>query len=121
MTLKFDMSKNYDRVEWRFLIVLLKMGFDQRVLSLFMSCISSTRYQISNAGRSFGSIISSRSLRQRDPLSFYLVFTCIEGITVLIHNYEKRKLIKGIKVARSAPSVSHIFFADDLYIFVKLV
>lgn len=43
----------------------------------------------------------------------------IEGFTALIHEYERHNLISGIKVARSAPPISHIFCTDDCYIFCK--
>lgn len=41
----------------------------------------------------------------------------MEGLSAIIKSYENRGLIKGIKVARGAPSVSHMFFADDSYIY----
>ena len=120
MALKLDMSKAYDRVEWNYLqAVLSKMGFDQRVIKLFMSCISSVRYKITHAGRNFGNITPERGLRQGDPLSSYLFLICIEGLTALLNDFENKKMLKGIKVARSAPSISHMFFADDSYIFCK--
>lgn len=97
-------------VEWKFLeAVLLQMGFDQNVIKLFMSCISSVHYKIYHAGRIFGSIIQEQGLRQEDPLFSYLFLICIEGLTTA-HDFENCKLIKGIKVARSAPSISHKFF-----------
>lgn len=84
-----------------------------------MSCISSVHYQISHAGRIFGHISPTRGLRQGDPLSSYLFLICIEGFTALINNYEHRGLIQGIEVVRHAPPISHMFFADDCYIFCK--
>lgn len=120
MALKLDMSKAYDRVEWNFLkAVLHKMGFSEKVIQLFMACMSSVNYQINHAGRTFGHINPSRGLRQGDPLSSYLFLICIEGFTSLIHEYERRNLIQGIKVARGAPPISHMFFSDDCYIFCK--
>lgn len=47
MALKLDMSKAYDRVEWHFLeAVLTKLGFTERVIKLFMGCMTSVQYQI---------------------------------------------------------------------------
>lgn len=111
MTLKLDMSKAYDCVEWGFLeLVLKKIGFNQKVVSLFMRCVSCVIDQITHAGRTFGSTTPSRGIRQSDPLSSYLFLICIEGFTVLIHEYERCNLISGIKVARNAPPISHMFF-----------
>lgn len=120
MALKIDMSKAYDRVEWEFLAAVLnKMGFDHKAIQLFMACVSSVQYQVSHAGRLFGSITPSRGIRQGDPLSSYLFLICMEGLTSLIHEYEGKGLIQGIKVARTALPISHMFFADDCYIFCK--
>lgn len=83
-----------------------------------MRCISSVNYKNSHASKIFGSIIPERGLRQEDPLSSYLFLICIEGLTALINDFERRTLVNGIKLARSAPPISHMFFADD-YIFCK--
>lgn len=120
MALKLDMRKAYDRVEWDFLqAVLLKMAFDLRLVNLLMACVRPARYKISQAGREFGSIISDRGIRHGDPLSSYLFIKYTEGFSTLIRDYKRRGLFKGIRVARGAPSVNHIFFADDNYIFCQ--
>ena len=114
------MSKAYDRVEWSYLrATLSKMGFNVTMVNILMSCVTSARYKITHAGREFGDIIPERGLRQGDPLSSYLFLVCMEGLTSIIKEYERKGLITGIKVARGAPTVTHMFFADDSYIFCK--
>lgn len=120
MALKLDMSKAYDRVEWGFLeAMLIKIGFNTKLVNMFMECITSAKYQIVHAGKEFGRIIPERGIRQGDPLSSYLFLICMEGFTSLIKKYEQRRLLNGIRVARGAPILSHMFFADDSYIYSK--
>lgn len=63
---------------------LIKLGFDIRIVKLFMACVTSDNYHISHAGRVFGDIIPGRGLRQGDLLSSYLFLICTEGFTTLI-------------------------------------
>ena len=42
---------------------------------------------------------------------------CAEGLSALLQKNEVVGLIHGCQVARRAPSVSRLFFADDAYIF----
>uniref|UniRef100_A0A803NUC3 Reverse transcriptase domain-containing protein n=1 Tax=Cannabis sativa TaxID=3483 RepID=A0A803NUC3_CANSA len=120
MALKFDMSKAYDRVEWGYLqAVLTKRWFDNHTTSLLMSCVTSARYQIAHASKLFGSIIPGRGLRQGDPLSSYLFIICTEGFSALLKHYEHRQQLRGIQIARGAPTASHMFFANGSYIFCR--
>nr|XP_017221408.1 PREDICTED: uncharacterized protein LOC108198150 [Daucus carota subsp. sativus] len=120
MALKLDMSKAYDRVEWSFLRAMLeKLGFDRRLVNLLLECVTSARYRINHSGKEFGLIVPERGIRQGDPLSSYIFLICMEGLTTLIQENVRRKNIKGIKVARGAPILSHLFFADDNYIYCQ--
>lgn len=49
----------------------------------------------------------------------YFFILCAKGLSALIHKYEWAGLIYGVKVARGAPVVSHLFFVDDCFLFFK--
>uniref|UniRef100_A0A803QGE0 Reverse transcriptase domain-containing protein n=1 Tax=Cannabis sativa TaxID=3483 RepID=A0A803QGE0_CANSA len=120
MALKLDMSKAYDRVEWRFLNEMLwKMGFAERWVDLTLSCVTSVRYHIVHGGRRLGPIVPSRGIRQGDPISPYLFIVCTEGFSALVRKYERNQLLHGCRVANGAPRVSHMLFADDSYIYCQ--
>ena len=118
--LKIDMSKAYDRVEWKFLkLMMLRMGFAEDWVEIIMLCVSTVSYRVIRNGIEGGPIVPSRGLRQGDPLSPYLFIICAEGLSSLIRNRERAGFIHGVKIARSAPAVSHLFFADDCFLFFK--
>lgn len=84
-----------------------------------MLCVTPVNYKIIRKGIEVGPIVPSRGLRQGDPLSPYLFIICAERLSSLIHHHEQAGLLHGATVARGAPSITHLFFADDCLIFFK--
>lgn len=84
-----------------------------------MLCVSTVRYHVLQEGKEVGSIVLGRGLRQGDPLSPYLFILCTEGLSSLIRRQEQNGLLHGVRITRGAPSVSHLFFADDSFLFFR--
>ena len=96
MTLKLDMSKVYVKVEWCFLIeIMRKMGFCDNWLNLIHECISMVSYSILVNGKPKGEIFLSRGIRQGDPLSPYLFLLCSGGLNRMIQKAAREDIIKG--------------------------
>ncbi|KAM6597211.1 uncharacterized protein LOC133034424 [Cannabis sativa] len=116
--LKLDMAKAFDRVDWHYLeSIMFHFNFPPRFVSLIMKCIATTSLSFLINGSVCGSLQPSRGLRQGDPLSPYLFILCAEGISALLRAKQDIGLLKGIAISRTAPSLSHLFFADDSLIF----
>ena len=120
MTLKLDMSKAYDRVEWNFLDKMLeKLGFDRRGIDLINSCISTMSFSILLNGAPHGLIHPQRGLRQGDPLSPYLFLLCAEGLHAIIQQAADSGSITGVSLCRAGPKVTHLLFADNSLLFCR--
>ncbi|CAL1360466.1 unnamed protein product [Linum trigynum] len=120
MALKVDMEKAYDRVEWPFLLAVLdKMGFNSVWQGWINECLRSSSFSVLMNGTPSSYFTASRGLCQGDPLSPLLFVLCTEGFAALIRKAIMEKKLEGLKVAPRAPRVSHLFFADDSYLFLR--
>ncbi|KAL8115005.1 hypothetical protein AgCh_021723 [Apium graveolens] len=118
--LKIDISKAYDRLEWRYIELMMnRMGFPQNWIVRVMQLVKKVSYSFLRNGKVFGDVRPSRGIRQGDPISPYLYIICAEGLTGILNRYEENRLIHGCRVARGAPSITHLLFADDCYLFFK--
>ncbi|GAU35928.1 hypothetical protein TSUD_69610 [Trifolium subterraneum] len=120
LTLKIDISKAYDKVDWGFLRgVMTKMGFSDVWIQWVMMCVSSVNYSVLMNSDRVGPISPGRGLRQGDPLSPYLFILVTECLTALIHQAVGRGDLHGMRICRGAPEVSHLLFADDCFLFCR--
>lgn len=84
-----------------------------------MRCIKTVSYSFIVNGEPRGIVHPSRGLRQGDSISPYIFLLCAEVLSRWISHDETYSLITGVKICRDAPSISHLFFADDSFIFIK--
>lgn len=115
MSLKLDISKAYDRVEWGCLEkIMLKVGFNTHWVDLMMRCVHSITYAVKINGKPRAVIIPTLGLCQGDTLSPYLFLFYAEGLSTLIRKLMEHGVIKGIATCVTSSSISHLFFADKM-------
>lgn len=120
IAIKTDISKAYDRVKWAFLENAMRtLGFAEEWIHLVMQCVKTVSYQVLINGNPQGNIAPTRGLRQGDPISPYLFVICTEMLVRMLKRSEDKKEITGLKVASTAPPVSHLLFADDSMFYCK--
>uniref|UniRef100_A0A803QHT7 Reverse transcriptase domain-containing protein n=1 Tax=Cannabis sativa TaxID=3483 RepID=A0A803QHT7_CANSA len=94
MAVKTDMNKAYDKLEWDFLLRVLKVnGFSSFVCRLIMQCLSSVSYSILLNGAHF------------------------EVLSKLILRAEKDGELAGVRVARNTLPITHLLYEDDSIFF----
>lgn len=118
--LKLDMKKAYDRVEWSYLSAIMsRLGFHQSCVDSVMRLVTSVSFSVLFNGDRLHSFRPTWGLRQGDPISPFLFLLAAEGLSGLLNSRNQSSVLKGIKVAPSAPVVSHLLFADDSLLFLE--
>ena len=120
MSVKLDISKAFDRVEWGFIKrVMEKLGFNSKWVSLIMQCISTVSYSVIINSEAYGCITPTRGLRQGDPLSPRLFLLCTEGLLTLIHQAARNQALNGVSICRGCSPITHLLFSDNSLLFCK--
>ena len=123
MLCKLNIEKAYDHVSWKFLLVVLKkMGFEERWLKWIELCSSTVKFSVLINSSPSGFFQSSRGLRQGDPLSPYLFVIAMEVFSCLLRRVINGGFLSGWRVrGRSGEGIliSHLLFADDTLVFCE--
>ena len=107
-------------MDWDYLrVVMTKMGFHARWIHWMSMCVESVDYSVLVNSEQVGPIIPGVGLRQGDPLSPYLFIICAEGLSTLIRDAESCGELTCTKICRRAPTISHLLFANDCFLFFK--
>lgn len=118
MLCKLDLKKAYDRVDWDFLLYMLRrMGFGVKWRRLIQECISSAKFSILINGAPHGFFSAKRGFCRGDPLSLFLFTIVGEALSGMITAAREANLLKGFKPMQNASMVTQLQFADDTIIF----
>lgn len=86
-------------------------------VQLVHQCVSTVSYKILINGEMTQAFQPTCGLRQGDPLSPYLFLFCMDIISRMTALATEISQFQGIQVHRRAPTISHLFFADDSMFF----
>lgn len=117
MLMKMDMKKAYDRMEWDFLIRILRScGFDEHFVKLVSSCLNSVEFSLLLNGNISECFKLGRGLRQGDSLSPIIFILGSKVLTRLLLKEEIAGKLHGVKVARNSHAILHLMYTDDLLV-----
>ena len=115
--LYIDQSKAFDRVEWKWLqMVLETYGFGKEFQRNIMTLYKNAKSIIQTNGYFSEPISLTRSVRQGLPLSPYLYILQTEP---LAENLRKDCLVKGIEITEKGVEVKVCSYADDMQCYVR--
>lgn len=118
-TIKVDLSKAYDCVNWEFLEDLLNaLGFPLQFTRWIMECVTTVTYSLSINGEIKGFFPGKRGLRQGDPLSPYLFSLAMEYFNRMMCHMKSSPAYK-FHPKCSKIGLTHLSYADDLLLFCR--
>jgi len=114
MVIKLDMANAFDRVNHKFLVVVLqKFGISSKFLDIVMACTTTPWIAPLINGRPSSFFRSTRGLRQGCPLSPFLYIIMVELLSIQLENQREKRKIIGIRITRGVKEINHYVFADD--------
>lgn len=118
LTVKLDLDKAYDKVDWGFLLSMLSVfGFPNVFIKWIETCNTFATFSVSINRKRCGFIKPTRGIRQGCPLSPYLFVFITEFLSLQIQKYHYDRQFLGVQLGRQGSWLTHICYADDILIF----
>ncbi|KAL0298098.1 UNVERIFIED_CONTAM: hypothetical protein Scaly_3072800 [Sesamum calycinum] len=119
-TIKLDIQKAYDSVEWDFMLEVLKLfHFPHHFIVLINQCVSTASFSVSLNGSIHGFFKGGRGLRQGDPMSPYLFVLVMEIWNLLLKFRIKEAADFQYHWKCKDIGLINLCFADDVLLFCK--
>lgn len=117
ITLKVDIAKAFDTLNWDYLFIFLAtLNIPSSFLHRLRACVCTPSFTIGYNGTVQGHFKGRRGLRQRDPLSPYLFVIAMNCLSLLLNKGAEDGRF-GYHAKCSSSKLTHLCFADDLLIF----
>ncbi|KAJ9552900.1 hypothetical protein OSB04_016945 [Centaurea solstitialis] len=117
---KIDLRKAYDMVSWDYLLCMLEgFHFHPVLINWIKEMISTPTFSIVVNAETKGFFHGKRGIRQGDPLSPYLFTIVMEGFSMLFKQCIEEAADFGYHHGCLDFGVTHLCFADDLFVFTR--
>ncbi|KAL9678228.1 hypothetical protein QQ045_016068 [Rhodiola kirilowii] len=93
-------------------MLMQRLGFPEEWSSKVMSCVKTVSYVVRVNDMVTEEIKPARGIRQGDPMSPFLFLICSEWLNLKVKEYHRRRKLKGVKICRDGPEITHMLFAD---------
>ncbi|KAL2251999.1 UNVERIFIED_CONTAM: hypothetical protein Sindi_2322200 [Sesamum indicum] len=119
-TLKVDIRKAYDTVEWDFLEATLQLfGFPSTFTRWIEECIKTTSFSICLNENPHGFFAGARGLRQGDPLSPYFFVLVMEVLNLGLSQLIEQDMQFTYHWKCEPAKIFQLGFSDDLLLFCR--
>ncbi|XP_057248240.1 uncharacterized protein LOC130590220 [Beta vulgaris subsp. vulgaris] len=118
-TIKVDLRKAYDSLNWDFIKdLLVALNFPDKFLHWVMVCITTPCFSLSFNGVMSGFFKGEKGIRQGDPISPLLFVIAMEYLSRILKRMSRKDGFEYHN--RCGPlQLTHLVFADDLMMFCK--
>ena len=97
--MKLDFENAYDSVNWEFLFYMMRrLGFCGKWVQWIRACFESATVSILVNGSPTKEFKPTRGLRQGDPMASFLFLIVAQGLSGLVKQATRKKLLSGIKI-----------------------
>lgn len=101
MAVKYDMSKDYERLDWDFIkCILTTLGFHEKFVTWVLECITTVSNSFLINDYVLRRVTPQRGIRQGDPLSPYLFILYNEVLSGLCTKSLQDGRLPGVKIAK---------------------
>jgi hypothetical protein len=119
--LKLDFEKAYDKVQWKFMLeVLRKKNFPEKWVEWMKQIIEGGKVGININGIPGQFFNTHKGLRQGGPLSPLLFNLLSDALATMLDNARTGGRIKGLMQHLIEGGITNLQYADDTIIFLEI-